>query len=108
MAEKMQVKSLGFKCRFCGSDVNENDKGWGCSNYRGGCKAFIWKDDRFFQKIFGRKPRKAEVVKLLKGEAVEVKNVVLKGKKGLVILTWGAKEGSYPFGYDFKFYENNL
>lgn len=98
----MKEVTLG-KCRFCGSDTVENERGWGCSNYRGGCKAFIWKEDKFFQKMFGRNIKKQEAVRLLEGKEVKIKDAVIKGKKTTAVLLWGHKEGKYPFGYTMNF-----
>lgn len=105
MAEKSNIKVIG-KCRFCGSDLVANSHGWGCSNYAGGCKGFIWKDDHFFQKLIGRKPNAKEAERLLTGKEVHINNVVIKGKKRNIVLLWGKKEdGPYPFGYTMHFEE---
>lgn len=39
------------ECPLCGNKMVENSKGFGCVNYRNGCKFAIWKEDRFFQMI---------------------------------------------------------
>lgn len=95
------------KCRFCGGDIKENQYGWGCSNYKGGCKAFIFKEDNFFKKMIGRKPTADEAKALLKGVQIDLQNVVINGKKGLLELSWGEKGGKYPFGYDYFFTPEN-
>lgn len=38
-------------CPVCGNKIVENSKGFGCVNYRNGCKFALWKEDRFFQSI---------------------------------------------------------
>lgn len=38
-------------CPVCGNKIVENSKGYGCVNFRNGCRFAIWKDDRFFQSI---------------------------------------------------------
>lgn len=36
-------KLLLGQCPRCGSDIIEGERGFGCSNYRGGCRFTIWK-----------------------------------------------------------------
>lgn len=99
---KAKPKSLDINCRFCGKPLMETDKSWGCSGFREGCKATIWKDDFFFKKVFGRKPTAAEAKALLKGNAVLIHNAVIKGKKLDVWVSWGPKEdGKYGYTLDF-------
>lgn len=43
-------KAIGI-CPICGNKIVENSKGYGCVNYRNGCRFAIWKEDRFFQSI---------------------------------------------------------
>ena len=43
-------KAVGI-CPVCGNKIVENSKGFGCVNYRNGCKFALWKEDRFFQSI---------------------------------------------------------
>ena len=38
---KVGAESFG-KCPNCGSDVVKNKKGYGCSNWRNGCKFQLW------------------------------------------------------------------
>ena len=59
--------SLG-KCPGCGSDVVEGEKGFGCTNWKGGCKFVVWKNDKFLSSLQVT-PNKFTVMKLLeKGE----------------------------------------
>ncbi len=71
-------ESLG-KCPACGSDIIEGQKGFGCSNWKGGCKFVIWKDDKYLAAL-GKKPTKAMVKKLLKDG--RVKGIGFKSKRG--------------------------
>lgn len=69
--------SLG-KCPECGKPVMENQKAFGCSGYKEGCKFTIWKNSL---ERFGRKTIPASIVKnLLSGK--EVKITGLKSKAG--------------------------
>ncbi|MCG4581224.1 DNA topoisomerase, partial [Clostridium cochlearium] len=56
------VESLG-KCPQCGNPVIEGNKGYGCSNWRSGCRFTIWKNDKYIQS-FGKKVTK-DMVKIL-------------------------------------------
>ena len=76
--EYVEHEPLG-KCPACGSDVIEGNKGFGCSNWKGGCKFVIWKDDKYLAAL-GKKPTKAMVKKLLKDG--RVKGVGFKSKRG--------------------------
>lgn len=39
---KVEQKDTGLKCPSCGNEVRENDKAFGCSNYKN-CKFTVWK-----------------------------------------------------------------
>lgn len=54
------VESFG-QCPNCGSDVVKNKKGYGCSNWRSGCKFQIWDNI-----ICGKRITKANIRQLLK------------------------------------------
>lgn len=45
-AEKKETEVLG-KCPLCGNGIIEGHKGFGCSNWKSGCKFVIWKNDKF-------------------------------------------------------------
>lgn len=67
------------KCPNCNSDVVKNKKGYGCSNWRNGCKFQLWDTP-----ICGKKLTQANVKQLLKkGETNLIKGFVSKrtGKK---------------------------
>ena len=67
------------KCPLCGHGVIEGTKGYGCSNWRSGCKYVIWKNDKFLATM-KKKPTKTMVKALLKNGTVTVKG--LTSKKG--------------------------
>ena len=109
MAKNTGKKQDLGSCPFCGESLIETKVGWGCSNFRGGCKAFLFKNDRFFEKVLGLKLSKANALKLIMGGSVEYKDVVIKGKKRSISLTWGKKEGEkYPFGYTMEFLDSEV
>ena len=72
------VENLG-PCPTCGNPVIEGEKGFGCSNWKNGCKFTIWKDDKYIAS-FGKKVSKEMVQLLLKNGKVGFRN--LKSKKG--------------------------
>ncbi len=72
------IESIG-KCPVCGNDIIEGEKGFGCINWKNGCKFTIWKNDRFIEGL-GKKVTKEMVELLLKNGKVGFRN--LKSKKG--------------------------
>lgn len=67
------------KCPVCGHAVIEGQKGFGCSNWKSGCKFVIWKNDKFLATM-KKKPTKTMVKTLLKNGIAPVKG--LTSKKG--------------------------
>lgn len=66
-------------CPQCGSKVIEGRKGFGCSNWKSGCKFVIWKNDKYLATM-KKKATKTMVKQLLKNKVVHVKG--LTSKKG--------------------------
>ena len=67
--EDIPVVSIG-KCPRCGGDITEGKTGFGCSNWKNGCKFVIWKKPK--QAMFRDETIDARDVKqLLAGKAVE-------------------------------------
>lgn len=78
--QKISKEPLG-KCPDCGSAVIEGMKGYGCSNWKSGCKFVIWKNDKFLATM-RKKPTKTMVKSLLKDGSAHVKGLTSKkGKK---------------------------
>lgn len=76
---KDSKESLG-KCPGCGSDVVEGEKGFGCTNWKSGCKFVVWKQDRFLSHLQVT-PNKFTVMKLLeKGEVYSNRFINKNGK----------------------------
>lgn len=89
-------------CPICGNKIVENSKGFGCVNYRNGCRFAIWKEDRFFQEI-NKVPTKAMAEKLLKDKYCLVK--IKKDDQDVVyILQLGSRNGRAA--YRLLAYEN--
>ncbi|WP_075982057.1 type IA DNA topoisomerase [Bacillus massilinigeriensis] len=76
--EKKTIEVLG-KCPLCGHGIIEGQKGFGCSNWKNGCKFVIWKNDKYLASM-KKKPTKTMVKSLLKNGFVLVKG--LTSKKG--------------------------
>lgn len=76
--EKKSIEVLG-KCPLCGHGIIEGQKGFGCSNWKNGCKFVIWKNDKYLASM-KKKPTKTMVKGLLKNGVVLVKG--LTSKKG--------------------------
>lgn len=89
------VESLG-KCPQCGNPVIEGNKGYGCSNWRSGCRFTIWKNDKYIQS-FGKKVTKDMVKILLEKGRVGFRN--LKSKKGNVFTAYFTYEKNQEKGY---------
>ncbi|HSH25682.1 MAG TPA: DNA topoisomerase [Massilibacterium sp.] len=76
--EKKTIEVLG-KCPLCGHGIIEGQKGFGCSNWKSGCKFVIWKNDKYLASM-KKKPTKTMVKSLLINGVVLVKG--LTSKKG--------------------------
>jgi DNA topoisomerase III len=78
-SEKKSIEALG-KCPACNlGSIIEGQKGYGCSNWKNGCKFVIWKNDKFLAAL-KKKPSKTMVKMLLKNGIATVKG--LTSKKG--------------------------
>ncbi|MGI8383675.1 type IA DNA topoisomerase [Robertmurraya sp. P23] len=77
--EKKSIDALG-KCPACKQgSIIEGQKGFGCNNWKNGCKFVIWKNDKFLAAL-KKKPSKTMVKMLLKNGTATVKG--LTSKKG--------------------------
>lgn len=79
VASQRKTNEIMGKCPVCGHAVIEGQKGFGCSNWKNGCKFVIWKNDKFLA-IMKKKPTKTMVKALLKNGIAPVKG--LTSKKG--------------------------
>jgi DNA topoisomerase III len=84
------------KCPVCGNSVVEGSKGFGCSNWKNGCKFTIWKDDKFINAL-GKKVTKQMVELLLKNGKVGFRNI--KSKKGTTYSAYFRYEKDEKTGY---------
>ena len=79
VASQRKSNEIIGKCPVCGHAVIEGQKGFGCSNWKNGCKFVIWKNDKFLATM-KKKPTKTMVKALLKNGIAPVKG--LTSKKG--------------------------
>ena len=96
------VEEIG-KCPVCGNSIIEGEKGYGCVNWKNGCKYTIWKNDKFIESL-GKKVTKEMVQLLLKNGKVGFRN--LKSKKGTLFSAYLRYEKDEKTGYynwKFKF-----
>ena len=89
------TESIG-KCPVCGNDIIEGEKGFGCTNWKNGCKYTIWKNDKFIESM-GKKVTKEMVKLLLKNGKVGFRN--LKSKKGTLFSAYLRYEKDQKTGY---------
>lgn len=89
------VEEIG-KCPECGNPIIEGVKGFGCSNWKNGCKYTIWKDDKYIRS-FNKTVTKQMVGLLLKNGKVGFKN--LRSKKGNTFSAYFKHEKNQETGY---------
>lgn len=89
------TESIG-KCPVCGNDIIEGEKGFGCTNWKNGCKYTIWKNDKFIESM-GKKVTKEMIKLLLKNGKVGFRN--LKSKKGTLFSAYLRYEKDEKTGY---------
>lgn len=90
-------------CPLCAHKVIEGDKGFGCSNWKSGCKFVIWKNDKFLATM-KKKPTKTMVKQLLKDGYVVVNGLTSKsGNKFDAVLRYGKNPDNDYFGWKMEF-----
>ncbi len=99
---KEGMESIG-KCPTCGNDVVENEKAFGCINWKNGCKFTVWKDDKYITS-FGKTVSKEMLELLLANGKVGFRN--LKSKKGTIFSAYfkyvfNEKTGYYSWELEF-------
>ncbi|HDX9591011.1 TPA: type IA DNA topoisomerase [Bacillus pseudomycoides] len=103
--EPKKIEILG-KCPVCSGSIIEGQKGFGCSEWKNGCKFVIWKNDKFLATM-KKKPTKTMVKKLLKdGEAVVKGLTSKKGNKFDAILRYEKNPENEFFSWKMTFVDN--
>lgn len=100
--KRKEVEIIG-KCPVCGHAVIEGKKGFGCSNWKNGCKFVVWKNDKFFAAM-KKKPTKTIVKALLKHGKAPVKGLTSKkGNKFDAILSYQKNEDNDYYSWKMEF-----
>lgn len=98
-----KAKEILGKCPLCGHGVIEGTKGYGCSNWKNGCKFVIWKNDKFLATM-KKKPTKTMVKTLLKNGVVTVKGLTSKkGNKFNANLRYEKNQENEYFSWKMEF-----
>ncbi|MDC3414684.1 DNA topoisomerase [Aquibacillus sp. 3ASR75-11] len=101
-SESKSNEVLG-KCPICGGNVIEGYKGFGCSNWKSGCKFIIWKNDKFLATM-RKKPTKTMVKALLSNKVAFVKGLTSKkGKKFNAYLRYEKNPDHAYFSWKMEF-----
>ncbi|MDL4842250.1 type IA DNA topoisomerase [Aquibacillus rhizosphaerae] len=91
------------KCPMCQNAIIEGAKGFGCSNWKSGCKFVIWKNDKFLAAL-KKKPTKTMVKNLLKDDVVFVKGLTSKkGNKFNAYLRYQKNDDNAYFSWKMEF-----
>lgn len=100
--DKVMPNALG-KCPGCGSDVIEGEKGFGCSNWKSGCKFTIWKDDPFLKSLKVVPTRQTVINLLQKGEVYSSRFMSKKGQAFSAFLRYEKSEDSPYYTWKMRF-----
>jgi DNA topoisomerase III len=97
------TKEILGKCPLCEGKVIEGYKGFGCSNWKDGCKFVIWKNDKFLATM-KKKATKTMVKSLLKNKVAYVKGLTSKkGNKFNAYLRYQKNEDNEYFSWKMEF-----
>ena len=100
--KRKETEIIG-KCPVCGHAVIEGQKGFGCSNWKNGCKFVIWKNDKFFAAL-KKKPTKTIVKALLKNGKAKVKGLTSKkGNKFDAVLSYQKNDDNDYYSWKMEF-----
>ena len=90
-------------CPNCGGKIVEGRKGFGCSNWKKGCKFVIWKNDKYLSAL-KKKPTKTMVKSLLKNKKAYVKGLTSKqGKKFNAYLSYEKNPLNEYYSWNMEF-----
>lgn len=102
---KITKEPLG-KCPQCGNAIVEGQKGFGCSNWKSGCKFVVWKNDKYLASM-KKKPTKTMVKTLLKNGTTHVKGLTSKrGNKFNAYLRYEKNPDNDYFSWKMEFEKN--
>ncbi|WP_430786357.1 type IA DNA topoisomerase [Virgibacillus flavescens] len=96
-------KEVLGKCPNCEGSIIEGYKGFGCSNWKSGCKFVIWKNDKYLATM-RKKPTITMVKSLLNTGSAYVKGLVSKrGKKFNAYLRYEKNESNEYYSWKMEF-----
>lgn len=102
---KNEQNILGY-CPECGSPVIEGKKGYGCTNWKAGCKYVIWKDDKFLASLKVR-PTKKVIEKLLQeGKVYGNRFISKKGNQFAAFLSYEKNTDNDYYSWKMTFPNN--
>ncbi|WP_043933664.1 type IA DNA topoisomerase [Bacillus sp. EB01] len=103
--ERKSAEALG-KCPECSEgSIIEGFKGFGCSNWKSGCKFVVWKNDKFLAAL-KKKPTVTMVKSILKNGYANVKGLTSKkGTKFDAILRYEKNEEKGYYSWKMEFPE---
>ena len=105
VSRKKKSNEVIGKCPLCGKGIIEGQKGFGCSNWKNGCKFVIWKNDKYLA-LMKKKPTKTMVKSLLKDGSAFVKGLTSKnGKKFDALLKYEKNPDNDYFSWKMEFPE---
>lgn len=105
VSRKKRTNEVLGKCPLCGHGIIEGQKGFGCSNWKNGCKFVIWKNDKYLA-LLKKKPTKTMVKSLLKDGKALVKGLTSKkGNKFDAILKYEKNPDNEYFSWKMEFPE---
>lgn len=90
-------------CPQCDGKIIEGKKGFGCSNWKSGCKFVIWKNDKYLASM-KKKPTKTIVKSLLQNGTAYVKGLTSKkGNKFNAYLRYEKNPDNIYFSWKMEF-----
>lgn len=90
-------------CPNCGGNIMEGWKGFGCSNWKEGCKYVIWKNDKYLAAL-RKKPTKTLVKNILTNNKAYVKGLTSKqGKKFNAYLSYEKNPNQDYYSWKMEF-----
>ncbi|RDW18006.1 type IA DNA topoisomerase [Oceanobacillus chungangensis] len=99
---KISKEVLGT-CPQCGGNIIEGYKGFGCSNWKNGCKFTIWKNDKYLAAM-KKQPTKTMVKQLLAKKKAFVKGLTSKkGKKFNAYLSYEKNPDNVYYSWKMEF-----
>ncbi|WP_163970857.1 type IA DNA topoisomerase [Oceanobacillus halotolerans] len=101
--KKQYTKQVIGTCPQCGKNVIEGSKGFGCSNWKNGCKFVIWKNDKYLRTM-KKRVTKTMVKELLQHQKAYVKGLTSKkGKKFNAYLRYEKNKDNDYYSWKMEF-----